>query len=62
MQKKNKNEMPKFRLNTDSGQEKWDPSHWLQIDTRDFRMMVHINQNEWALDYTFIIMIITRPA
>lgn len=54
--------MPKFRLNTDSGQEKWDPSHWLQIDTWDFRMMVHMNQNEWALDYTFIIMIITRPA
>lgn len=55
-------EMPKFRPNTDSGREKWDPSHWLKMDTWDFCMMVHINQSEWALDYTSVIMIITWTA
>lgn len=48
--------MPKFRPSTGSGQEKWDTSHWLKTDMRDTRMMVHINQSEWVLDYTFIII------
>lgn len=54
--------MPKFRLNTDLSQEKWDPSYWLKMDTRDFHVMVHINQSEWALYYTFIITIIAWTA
>lgn len=59
---KTKNEGSKFRPNTDSDQEKYDPSQWLKMDAWGLYVMVHINQGKWALDYTSVIVIITSIA
>lgn len=56
---KTKNGGPKFRPNTASDQEKYDPSQWLKMDSWDLYVMVHINQGKWALDYTSFTVIIT---
>lgn len=55
----NKNELPKFRPNTKSDHEKYDSSQWLKMDAWGLYVLVCITQGKWALDYTFLIVIIT---
>lgn len=42
----NKNEEPKFRPNTDSDQEKYDPSQWLKMGAWGLYVMIDINQGK----------------